>query len=70
MPAPTADRKQYLLDSAGGYYRQWISRGNFSGQYLIAKNGHIIYSRAAGFSNAEAQIKMTLETPNSCGLHQ
>jgi CubicO group peptidase (beta-lactamase class C family) len=63
MPAPTADRKQYLLDSAGGYYRQWISRGNFSGQYLIAKNGHIIYSRAAGFSNAEAQIKMTLETP-------
>ncbi len=63
MPKPTAARKQYLLDSAAGYYQRWISRGNFSGQYLIAKNGHVIFSRAAGFSSAEEQIKMTLETP-------
>lgn len=63
MPQPTEARKQYLLDSSKAYYLRWISRGNFSGQYLMAKNGHIIYARANGFSNAEEKIKMTLKTP-------
>ena len=63
MPQPNEARKQYLLDSSKAYYLRWISRGNFSGQYLMAKNGHVIYARANGFSNAEEKIKMTLKTP-------
>lgn len=63
MPQPTEARKQYLLDSSKAYYLRWISRGNFSGQYLMAKNGHVIYARSNGFSNAEEKIKMTLKTP-------
>lgn len=63
MSAPSAERRKYLLDSASAYYNNWINNGSFSGQFLLSKNGHIIYSRAAGFSNAEAKEKMTLETP-------
>ena len=63
MPAPSPQRRKYLLDSASAYYTNWINKGSFSGQFLISKNGYIIYSRAAGFSNAEAKEKMTLETP-------
>lgn len=63
MPEPTQAIKQYLLDSAKAYYLRWINQGNYSGQYLIAKNGHIIYARANGFSNAEEKVKMTMETP-------
>ena len=63
MPPPTSERKQYLLDSAAAYYTNWINKAGFSGQYLIAKNGYIIYSRAAGFAKRETNEEMTLETP-------
>ena len=69
MPAPSPQRRKYLLDSASAYYTNWINKGSFSGQFLISKNGYIIYSRAAGFSNAEAKEKNDLGNPNACGIY-
>lgn len=63
MPPPTAARKQYLLDSARAYYTNWINKSGFSGQFLLAKNGVIIYSRAAGFAKRETNEELTLQTP-------
>ena len=62
MPKPTQARQKYLMDSAQGYFDRWVGRGAFSGQFLLAKNGHVIFSKASGFSKVETGEKMTLDT--------
>ncbi len=63
MPPPSKADKARLSDSAKAYYLRWMSRGNFSGQYLIAKNGHVLFSRAMGYAKFETNESMTMETP-------
>lgn len=54
---------QLFQDSIKSYYYSQLSDENFSGQFLVAKNGKIIFQAYKGFQNLEAGNKMTYETP-------
>lgn len=45
------------------YYRKYINSGAFSGGFLMAKNGQIIYEDYTGFSNYAKKEAITPETP-------
>lgn len=45
------------------YYKSYIDKGGFSGGFLVAKNGEIIYEDYQGYSNFEEKEKITKETP-------
>ncbi len=45
-----------IVDS---FYQNTIYNKGFSGQFLVAKNGHIIYQRVCGYANKESGWKMS-----------
>jgi CubicO group peptidase (beta-lactamase class C family) len=56
---------QMKRDSVFRFYQEVIAPGNdvFSGQFLVAKNGHILFSRHAGYADKANNIPMTDSTP-------
>lgn len=55
-------QKEYC-DSIKSFYYSQLSDENFSGQFLVAKNGKILFQAYKGFQNKESGVKMTYETP-------
>lgn len=58
--------KDYIIAtraSASRFYRSYIKEDRFSGTFLVAKNGRIIYERTTGFFNHEKKIKLSREHP-------
>jgi len=45
-----------IIDS---FYQKTICYREFSGQFLVAKNGHVIYERTNGYANKESKWKLT-----------
>lgn len=45
------------------FYNERINRGNFWGQFLVAKNGQIIYEDYKGYSNYKEKEEITTTTP-------
>jgi len=45
------------------FYNQRINRGNFWGQFLVAKNGQIIFEDYKGYANYQNKDQITLNTP-------
>src|SRR5690606_16548928 len=45
------------------FYHNRINRGNFWGQFLVAKNGEIIYEDYQGYANYKLKEKITDSTP-------
>ncbi|MEZ4854760.1 serine hydrolase domain-containing protein [Flavobacterium sp.] len=45
------------------FYQSKINIDNFSGQFLVAKNGKILFEDVQGFSNYEQKQKLTKNTP-------
>lgn len=41
------------------FFQKTIYNPEFSGQFLVAKNGHVIYQRINGYANKESKWKMT-----------
>jgi len=41
------------------FFQKTIYNPEFSGQFLVAKNGHVIYQRINGYANNESKWKMT-----------
>ena len=41
------------------FFQKTIYNAEFSGQFLVAKNGHVIYQRINGYANKESKWKMT-----------
>ena len=41
------------------FFQKTIYTAEFSGQFLVAKNGHVIYQRINGYANKESKWKMT-----------
>jgi CubicO group peptidase (beta-lactamase class C family) len=64
---PKPDKKwiDLKLDSIRFFYRTVIAPYGdlFSGQFLVAKNGHVLFSRFKGFSDKEKNRQMTDSTP-------
>jgi CubicO group peptidase (beta-lactamase class C family) len=57
--APSADwikKTNSIIDS---FYQKTICYREFSGQFLVAKNGHVIYERTNGYANKESKWKLT-----------
>jgi len=57
---------QYKLETAEiveNYYKSKINTGSFSGGFLMAKNGEVIYEDYAGYSNYQNKDKITWKTP-------
>ncbi len=53
-------RLQYHIQD---FYNKRFVPNKFSGGFLVAKKGHIIFEKYAGMSNYEQKIPVTLETP-------
>ena len=57
---------EYKLETAElveNFYRKNINTGGFSGGFLMAKNGEVIYEDYAGYSNYAKKEKITANTP-------
>lgn len=63
MPAPKKNwvkKARFISDT---FFYRFLANPEFNGQYLVAKNDKIIFSRSVGFSNLEKQIPLTDSTP-------
>jgi CubicO group peptidase (beta-lactamase class C family) len=45
------------------FYKEHVDQDNFSGMFLVAKNGKIIFERTAGYSNYKENQRLTAESP-------
>ena len=45
------------------FYNEYINKEDFSGSFLVAKNGEILYENYSGFSNYENKNKITATSP-------
>ena len=45
------------------FFKEDMDPENFNGQFLVAKNGKVLFIRSKGFSNIRENKKMTLNTP-------
>ena len=45
------------------FFKEVMDPENFNGQFLVAKNGKVLFIRSKGFSNIRENKKMTLNTP-------
>jgi CubicO group peptidase (beta-lactamase class C family) len=58
--------KWYVRKSRSYFFRFYsheIARNKFSGMFLVSKNGHVMFERTTGYSNAKKKEKLTAETP-------
>ena len=54
------EEKRHIVDN---YFHTYIDKGGFSGGFLVAKNGQIIYEDYQGYANYEKKTPITKETP-------
>lgn len=52
-----------LTQKVNNFYTSKIDIDNFSGQFLVAKNGEILFEDAKGFANFKTKKTITKETP-------
>lgn len=45
------------------FYNKFILGSRFSGQFLVAKKGHVVYARSNGHTYKEKELEMSLKTP-------
>jgi len=63
MPAPKKSwvkKARYVSDT---FFYRFLANPEFNGQFLVAKNAKIIYSKTIGYSNLEKRILLTDSTP-------
>lgn len=53
-------KKQRLIQT---FFKEEMNPDAFNGQFLVAKNGKVIYFKAQGFSNFKKKEEMTSKTP-------
>ena len=64
-PKPHKKWVDEKLDSIRLFYQTVIAPAGdmFSGQFLVAKNGHVLFSRYNGFADKKKNSQMTHSTP-------
>ena len=63
LPDLTTSKKNLLKNTINVFYDENFVTNDFSGSFLVAKNGHIIYEKYRGMSNFEEQKAITAKTP-------
>jgi CubicO group peptidase (beta-lactamase class C family) len=63
LPEINASEKRKLQQTIQTFYNDNYIRNDFSGSFLVAKNGHIIYETYRGMSNFEQKKTITAQTP-------
>ncbi len=54
---------QNNIPKIDSFFINYLDSSRFNGQFLVAKNGHVIYEKFLGYSNVKDGKKMTSETP-------
>ena len=63
MKKPDHNWLQLNIPKIDSFFNKYLDSSIFNGQFLVAKNGHIVYERNLGFSNFNKEIKISSETP-------
>lgn len=63
LPDMNATEKKKLQQTIQHFYDKIYVPNNFSGSFLVAKNGHIIFEKYRGMANFEEKDTITPETP-------
>ena len=63
LPDLKSSEKKRLQQTIAAFYAGRYIPNDFSGSFLVAKNGHIIYENYRGMSNFEEKKAITPETP-------
>ncbi|MEO8516118.1 MAG: serine hydrolase domain-containing protein [Flavobacterium sp.] len=63
LPEINTSEKQKLQQTIQHFYDKIFVPNKFSGSFLVAKNGHIIYEKYAGMGNFEDKDTITPQTP-------
>lgn len=63
LPEINTSEKQRLQQTIQHFYDKIYVPNHFSGSFLVAKNGHIIYEKYAGMANFEDKDTITSTTP-------
>jgi CubicO group peptidase (beta-lactamase class C family) len=63
FPDINSSKKHQLQNTIDPFYNENFITNDFSGSFLVAQNGHIIYEKYRGMSNYEEQKAITAETP-------
>jgi CubicO group peptidase (beta-lactamase class C family) len=63
MPNISNKEKNKIKNGVQTYYNTHFVPNDFSGSFLVTKNGHIIFERYAGMSNYEGKEIITATTP-------
>ncbi|WP_395077766.1 serine hydrolase domain-containing protein [Flavobacterium sp.] len=63
FPELKSSEKRKLQRTIEKFYQEKFVPNDFSGSFLVAKNGNIIYEKYRGFSNFEQKKPITSDTP-------
>ncbi|WP_300565689.1 serine hydrolase domain-containing protein [Flavobacterium sp.] len=63
LPEVNADEKKKLQQTIQHFYDKIYVPNHFSGSFLVAKNGHIIYEKYCGMANFEENDTITATSP-------
>ena len=63
FPAPNKGELKSKQIQVLTFYKEVLDPQTFNGQFLVAKNGKVLFIRSKGYSNIREKKKMTLNTP-------
>lgn len=63
MKSPSRKWTREKYKKVDSFFMKFFDTSRFNGQFLVAKNGHIIYEKNLGFANYTSGIKMDASTP-------
>jgi CubicO group peptidase (beta-lactamase class C family) len=63
MMHPKKEWMQTTRIKIDSFFNKYMDSSRFNGQFLVAKNGHVVYERNLGYANYNNGIKMVSTTP-------
>ncbi len=63
FPSPNKKDFRKIQEKTIAFYNEAMDPKHFNGQFLVAKNGKVLFIRSKGYSNIREKKKMTLNTP-------
>lgn len=63
FPLPNESDVRVKRQLTHQYFTAWMNPEQFSGQFLVAKNGQVIYAHTSGFADLKRHIPMTSTVP-------
>ncbi|MBK7406470.1 MAG: serine hydrolase [Phycisphaerales bacterium] len=67
LPAQSRLTDPQIVEQLDAYINRLVGDGSFSGTVLLAKDGQVLYTRAAGLANRDFDVSVTLDTRFNLG---